>query len=976
MTTATEKLLKNIDNYYLTPSIILDDILDVLELGLNGDDIVDPTNPWCFLLGATATGVAAAINKSESIARRLYPQLAITRDDLSYHLSDRQYADIFATPASTSLNLLLPLDLVIGYAVQLNPNNTTKTIIIPRNTIVTVAGYELSLCYPIVIDLLESGIILTYYDTTIISPSLIVKNNLLPNKITNYTNAQYLQITAQAVQLNSETFIYSLTGLSSFSYNLLFTDYFCYARAFINLGTNDWQEIKTSYNNKIYDINEPTIIVTVLEDSITITLPDIYQTLNTIGNSIRIDVYTCKGEVSYNLEQITSNDFSINFLDYDTYSDNPAVKAVNNINDILIYSTNFILGGKKSKSFDEIKRKIIYFEDVGKPPIRYSDIDLYLRNYNYILETIKDNITNRIYVACKDLPTVTTNNLAITPLTTLLPVTLNIIGNRTNNYDLTDYNDSLITNIFGKIVITTKAIFKINEDLSVSMLTNTERTTLLSLSKNNLVIECNSTRYFYSPFSYIMDFTEPTLQTIPVDFTDIKITERYYLDSNKKIDYGINTLNTTIELENRDYILTLYTSASSGLTNVFAQLVYIDPNTSTRYHINNAGVVENGQFKFTFTLGNTFNVINSDQIKINNFKDDFGNINTDLIINIESEFKLFYLVQQDNTNYSSDFDSYYIYNSELPRGSSPAVVGVVGATYEAIRVQFCRLLKEIYSPNNEKISTPEYQRYTAPVYETYIETVYKMTSSGKEYTINPDNTVNFTILHNVGDPMLDINGDPIVKHDIGDYLTDINGNFIPVFNSKLNIQRLVNLFAVDGNYLFPTFTDTVNYRNTIPNIIKNYIDNEIKPLSMLLNEQTELYYKPQGDYRPIQVKLDNLTTVIVPNQLSVEITFYLSSFDTGNVELKNNIEKTTRQLLVSFIKNTTLSESDFIYQLEKLLGDSVPGFKVNSLLPNGYPILTILDSSKSFYIKEQLTLLPNGETNVSDTIKINFKQLM
>ncbi len=974
MSTSTQKLLANINNYYLTPSLIQQDILDVLEDTLNGDMLVDATNPFSFLMEATATSVAAAISKTESVARRLYPQLAVTMNDLYYHLSDRHYADIYATPATTSIEILIPYDLLFLKAVKLNPDSDTKTITIPRNTMITVNNYSLSICYPIIIELAISGNILVSYDTTIISPSLLITNSLLTKQITTYQDKKYLQINVLAVQLASYSSIYTLTPLSSFSYNLPFTDNFCYLRAFINLNNNTWTEIQTSYNNKIYDINKPTIIVEVLEHSVNVILPDIYQSLNIAGNSIRIDLYTCKGEINYNLAQLSINDFSYNFLDYDNYNSNASINAINTINDVLIYSNDFILGGKASKTFNEIKNKIIYFEDVGKPPVRFSDIDLYLNNYGYTLEKIKDNLTDRIYIACKDLPTKTINGLTATPLMTNIPVTITFAGNNSNHYNLADYSDSLIINLTNKIIITTNALFKVNSNNDIDILTNTERTNILNLYNNlglhnNLITELNNNRYFYSPFSYLLDFTENTLKTIAINFDDTIITQKNFINSNKLINYNINTLTATISLVGNNYRLVIVSSIANTLTEITLQLHYTDINTNLSYYINSTATTNNGisgsKATFVFNIGNSFDILNFNQMRVKNFFDKNGVVNNNLIIDIQSTFSLFYIVQGDNTNFATPFDNLYItHDLTLP---------VISATYETIGIQFCKVLNEIYCPNNEKISTPIYDTYTAIEYATYQKTVYKAGPYGYEYVINPDNTVTFTVLHNVGDPMLDIHNNPIILHNIGDFKT-VNDELVAL-NNTLYTQRTISILGIDAGYMFSTYHETVEYKNIIPTLITNYIDNEIKPLAILLNERTELYYKPKGDYQLIDVFLDNNSKVSVSNRLDISITFYLSSFDINNKDFKQNVEKTTRILISKFIKNTILSKSDFTAQLQDLLGNSILGFNINSLLPNNYSILSIIDKTKTFYINEKMVLLPDNSINIQDTIKFVFKQL-
>ena len=133
MSSVIDKILAGISRYNKNPSSIQQVSLDVLEEVLNGDDIPDPTSPFIFLLEASAASTAAAISESESRTRKLYSRLAVSQNELYRHMSDKDYIDRFATPASAVIKLLLPLNQVKAFAVS-NTENNIRSLVIPRNS--------------------------------------------------------------------------------------------------------------------------------------------------------------------------------------------------------------------------------------------------------------------------------------------------------------------------------------------------------------------------------------------------------------------------------------------------------------------------------------------------------------------------------------------------------------------------------------------------------------------------------------------------------------------------------------------------------------------------------------------------------------------------------------------------------------------------------------------------------------------------
>ncbi len=100
-------LLQNAINYKSNPNLIQQNILNYLQGITNGQvDVVDPTNPFVFLLEASTVNSAAAIYEAEILSQRQYPSLARTVEDLYLHMNDTDYIDVFSAPANGTFTLV------------------------------------------------------------------------------------------------------------------------------------------------------------------------------------------------------------------------------------------------------------------------------------------------------------------------------------------------------------------------------------------------------------------------------------------------------------------------------------------------------------------------------------------------------------------------------------------------------------------------------------------------------------------------------------------------------------------------------------------------------------------------------------------------------------------------------------------------------------------------------------------------------
>ena len=1021
-TNATQLLLSNIDRYYMNPSSIIDDNLNVLEMLLNGQDIVDGTSPFIFLLEASCTNTAAAISKGESVVRRLYPLLAQTPSDLYGHMSDTDFIGVYSMGATGTIEILLPYQQLMQNAI---PNGSgVNIVVIPRDTIVTVNNIDLGIVYPIVINVINSSIIQVTYDTTLNSPLMTLTTNSLANNILVYQGTKYLQITVPVLQYANDSYIFTLTNTSAFTQNITFVDSYFYARVYMTTGTS-WTEIKTTLSPIVYDINVVTALLAVVGNTLTVTIPDIYQSLALVGTSIRIDIFTSKGLLDIDLSQIPVSNFSALWQDFDTLKVNPGVAPLSNLNDIIIFSTSALSGGNNALTFSQLQQKVIYNSNITAVPIRFSDIVTKLDQLGYNTKILIDNITNKVYLSSKNLPARIVNSLSVTPLCINAIVQFNLDTGLVGG----GYNLSILTSGTNRSTILPSAIYsEINGNVTV--LSDAEINNLNSLSPSNLSISLNETLYMYSPFHYVIDYTHPILTVRPYYLQKPIIYGGNYINSNPNRNYNISTLSSTLSLNGNVYTLVLTTTIPSGITGVLCQISYVNEVSGETVYINGVQTLGVNVAYFTFTFTTNFDISSTNQIEIFNM---FNRVNssTPIFVNLTDTFNIFYLIAGNITGLTTNFDNLYFISTGMPSS-------VIGATQESVTIVFGQQLSNLYCYSAETVVAPQYQKYTSVVYATYSETIYSKDISGNYlFTINQTNinagsfvpntiykivtlgttnwgligwtsansvtgvttplvgdtfiatgkgsgtgvastgTVVFTVQYNIGDNVLDSNGNPIILHNIGDLILESNGNPIPAIGSVSTSQQLVGITLIDAKYkIWPNATTaplTVSYIDTLADTIVGFLVDEIAPISKQLNERSVLLYVPSGEPYQLQVYVGSGNIVTVNSTLSIQITFSLTDESVNNSTIENNITTIARTIITNTINQTVISKSNFISTLKDACPSDVIGLSIDTFLPGNYEVVTLVDPTVNFNIQQNLVVLPDGTIDIQDNVILLFK---
>ncbi|EPJ2512025.1 hypothetical protein ACTGOH_004986, partial [Salmonella enterica subsp. enterica serovar Bareilly] len=230
-------------------SLMLNQLQDVQDA--DGQILLrDPTDPVVYMTEVGITMGHTIIQGDRDTIPKMFPSMAQTHDDLFRHMSDVDYVDVFAQPSQATLLLLLDVDSLLAKAMPLNVAGIRK-VVIPRDTVFTVSGYNFAIQYPIEIRVLPYGTVdnpafQVLWITETQSPISPVTTNALDWELTSVpsTPSQILAIRIPVMQYSVKDENDTLLGQNTFVMTRTFTNKFFYARVWNKpSNSNTWTEI-------------------------------------------------------------------------------------------------------------------------------------------------------------------------------------------------------------------------------------------------------------------------------------------------------------------------------------------------------------------------------------------------------------------------------------------------------------------------------------------------------------------------------------------------------------------------------------------------------------------------------------------------------------------------------------------------------------------------------------------------------------
>ncbi len=958
----TSTLLQNAINFKSNPNLIQQYTLNLLYGITNGQvDIVDPTNPFIFLLEASTINSAAAIQESIIATQRLYPSLIRTTKDLYLHMSDYDYIDIFSTPANGKFTFLVNLNDIIQNAIQV-PNKPYSQITIAENSYITVGQYTFTLLYPIDILYYDNGTFLVQYDTSRPNELQPISSYILDHDIiTDTNNVQWLKFSANINQIVISSQQYVMDNSEYFQQTIEYSNLYYYSRVFyLDENLNNWVEMKVTYNDQVFNPNTPTALIQVLNGSIVVNIPQIYLDNDLISSNIRVDVYTTLGEIEVNMAGYNPNQYTSVLTAINESTLNEYTNAMNNVQYIW-YSDDMISGGVSTVGFNEIKQNLINNALNGRQlPITNAQAQAYTKYQGFTLVRNIDVVTDRQFKAIQSLPP--SNNSFQVPSLNTSVITVSV--NKTN---ISSDNKVLIN---GDTIIITPETILLNNQGTVEFLNISQRQSLNALTLSNLVNEFNNNQYLYTPFYYMIDNSTNEFITRAYWMGNPQITALNYISANATTGYKVSTNSYVITKVSSGYILTLVNTGDSGYlklnnTEVFCQIAF-KPYGQNFYVYMTAyaepNKASNGGFIFNFNISSNFYFDINNTIDLGSFVTPITN-NFTPRTPLEQVIDVMYGVDQTAVGYIANNAQLNIFNSTYTTSNATII------THEQIDVNYGTYLNNLWIKSSIYNGQPSYLTYPNNVPLLYDKPVFQTDPiNGSIFNI-VDGEIQYNVLYNVGDPVLDSEGNPVYAHYAGDLVLDSNGN--PIQIGQSDNTYVLDMVFYDGVYRIASDPNVTNYVQLSTNTLAEWATTTMDQINNVLFEQTTIYYSPTNSNTLINCMVNSGSQVSLAANLTPVINIYLDQSSYNNTNLTNQLQITTINTVRNYLSNNTnLSNSNLINTLLSVM-PNVASITISGFWDD-YGYVSIINPEDNFIIDRINYLESNNVIGVKENITINF----
>lgn len=956
------------------PTLIQRAVLDTIENVSNGKMvIIDPNNPFVLNLEMSVSLAVSNLEEARNLTRKTYPALTDSWDDLYRHMSDYDYKDVYATPASGKFCLLLDKEELLSKMVLDPASLGTRRFTIPRYTQVEVQDTPFTLLYPIDIRLVSHGGLLISYNYTERSPIHILKTNKVDFDIVIIDGRETIRLFVDMIQTLIKRYVPKLNASSGFSrtYELIGKYYFC--RAYIKNNVGVWTEIRTTHSNIVYDPNVPTVVLKVMTTGLYVSIPQIYASNGLITDSVRIDIYTTLGSISKNLSSLPESAYKTIWNRLDDENLDIFTSPILTLNRYNVYSPVNVDGGSNGISFEELRRRVITRSTSSEGVvITKAGLTARLNDMGYELVTNVDNITDRQFLASRQPPAPISNQVTgnISALIGTLQQTLT---------DL-ELSDSVMKNSRRHTIKPTQ-IYEMR-DSRVHLVSNylsNELWNLQGISPTELAQQLNTHKYLYSPFYYVIDSDINNFNCRVYHLDKPVISSRFFSDSNTSLGLNLSMLDyQLINSPNHDgYLLRVLLAVGDSIKQLGAdfvdvQLSYKGRKDSNRYVIKGelispidalTGKPVEDNYLYEFHIQTRYDVDEEDGLIPVPYKSP---------INLEHEFDVVTIVKDYNPEGSIKGDIDELIDTSLIDGYSRDR-GCLGVTHEKLLLKFGERLEHIWQRSRTVMQYDVFERYKNDIVDVYDSDVYEKDSSGNNIIVYNAESSRLLMnkLHSKGDIKYDAYGLPVLQHKAGDIIMDNSG--APIYkDGGRGIERHLDLLLLDARYLFSTKEEDVGYKDDVRDTIASWCTVDMVQINSELLERSEIFYYPMRTTGFVEVIADNNLKVSVEAEQRFNVTFWLRQDNYQNVLLRESIERITIDTISKTLKQPVISQDKLLDDLRLALSSSVVGIKLTGFTNDKYTTITLKDSSMGLAIAKKVRVMSNNQLEVVNDVNISF----
>lgn len=977
MTITSSEILSDMAAIRYEPTRLATLINGYLNRMFDGEQMVlDPSMPFPYLEEISILTAYAAISEDQNLDRRQYPETAQTEKDIYMHASDVDYEGNFSSPAGVWFDIYVDEAEIIKYAIQVG-DTTTRRLVMPRYTQITVNNMTFTFQYPITFIVKSHGAVDVVYDGSQPSPLQSLEGNkvdweLVTVNITenNKGPVRMIRVRTFVKQMLLTTYKYSLVGSKVLLTTVPLTDSFYYARAFVSNSQNRWSEIKTTHSQQVFDATDPTLLLTVLEGQLTIELPYVYYATGLVQHDIRVDVYTTKGPLNVPLNGMTDNSFVANWRDLDQDSGSIYSAPLSQMSTITVMSTDTISGGADAPSF-EVRRQRIQNNATGAQviPISNAQVGTALAQLGFEASMNIDDISHRTYLATRAMPD-NTKGQVTTGIDTAVVTYKSSITDLLTHGTVIDNGE--------RFTVTPKTLYRYIDGV-LTIVSDVDLAKLLALSGDALVNAVSDGTYLYTPLHYVLDTSNNTFKARPYFLSAPEITLGSFVASNDTLGLTISASTTrSITRTEEGYVIRIQ-SVSNDVwkalrdDQVHVQMAYMPPGEKDYAYINGKQILVNGERVFEFIIKSNWDleVVNVDEHRLitTNFNM-FEPIERTYPTPLLNDFSILWSV--------SDYTVEGIERTEVDQmlGKFLLPDDAVGVYHETLRMHFGDELTGLWAMSRSMIGLRKFLKYEADVYATWESNYYKRDASGKYPVLEEDaeGKKGLVIEFAKGDIKLNADGSKVVQHEKGSAILDEFGN--PIMESERNIDRWWDVVLFDGVYRFATDVNDVEYKRDVPQILVEWINDTLGPIRKTTLDETDLFFQPRNTLKFVECLANDSKRITLHTAQFLTLDLYVSKTVYADNDLRTAMQASAITEIVKGLSAISVARDAMETAVRNALGSDLISANLSGLggAANNFSIITLLDETARLCLAKSMTYQADGTYAVIDGIEVNFKR--
>lgn len=945
--------------------------IEYLRRVTNGEvEVVDPSNAFVYLMEFASTLFTNGRRKAEFLNRVQYPEQAMTRSDLYRHMSDVDYINVFGSPSVTNILIAPSKSEVIEKAVDTGIGGIRK-LVIGRHTEIRAGDIAFTLQYPIEIRVLAHGGLQIVYDNERPSPLMPLETNQVDWTLVNYNigHEEFIQMEVPMQQLSIKSYTVALSAAKVFSKTYPLANQFHYCRVYSSKGVNQWEEIRTTHSDQIFDPLVPTAVLKLTEEGLNVSIPQIYYSTGLVNKSLRIDIYTTQGVLELALNGYSADMFSATFLDYDNDDNGKYTAPAAKITAMYIMASKPATGGSNAISFEKLKERATN-NALGPIEVPITNVQIQtqldqLTDSGFSCVLVLDNTTRRLYSASRELPAPSVKEVSTGAGANVVTLSKSI----SQILAEADVRDNGL-----RITVLPSTLYRDNGGF-LSIVDAESRDALLALNSDLLVEEVTGGNYFYTPFHYVYDTNDDVFTIRPYYFGKPEILNRFFVVDNGTVGVGVTSNSHSFERTEDGWVIRVMTNSTDSLKELeddalVAQLAYVPPGEVTRVFLNGELVgrdPESKEWIFEFRFSSTWDVDAEHRVYLDGFEGE-GVSPHPYPAALTTTFDIFYGVETNQVDVGErtavdDNMGMFMYSQSL-----------IGLYHEQVKMKLGESLEGLWARARSTAGEEQYVRYTEDVPRRYTANVPERNPETGAIMIDYiDDKPVVAYAHMAGDIELDPETEqPVILHRAGDLVLQ-NGQ--PIVLSPRSVLRQVELCLVDGAYYFVTNDTDKAYRETVPSQIVEWVNITLAPIRKKLLENTTLWFHPKATVGLIKTIVDGSLALTLQAAQHLEVEYFVDANVYRNEALKEEIRKSTRKTITTAFKALQVSRDGLQSSLKDVMGDDIMSVSVSNLGgPSNFSVITMADESSRLCIGKKLVALPNATFGVEDSIDIIFSK--